>query len=160
MVHRDLKPDNLMYLSNDPLSNVVIIDFGLAACCNEQSALSTPCGSVHYAAPELLESKGYNRKADMWSLGVIAYLMLSGFPPFFYPNGNLKRLYKLIKRGKFRFTSPHWDHISYYAKDLITHLLVVDPDDRFDAKQVLTHKWICKERATKGRRALDHILSI
>merc|ERR1740123_2840072 len=86
-------------------------------------------------------------------------MLLSGYPPFFDPNRNLKRLHKLIKRGKFRFTSPHWDHISYYAKDLITHLLVVDPTERFDARQVLTHKWICKERIRKGRRAMDHIVS-
>jgi len=163
IVHRDLKPDNLMYLSSDPLSNVVIIDFGLAACCRQDAnALKTPCGSVHYAAPELLSSQGYNYKVDLWSLGVIAYMLLSGFPPFFDPNRNLKRLHKLIKRGKFRFTSPHWDHISYYAKDLITHLLVVDPAERFDAKQVLTHKWICKEKLRKGgrRAAMDHIVSI
>jgi len=141
IVHRDIKPDNLMFVSQDPLSNVMIIDFGLAAYCNN-APLWTPCGSAHYVAPEVLSSKGYGCKADMWSLGVITYMLLSGIPPFFDADGNQRRLYKMIKMGKYRFSSPYWDHISYFAKDLITNLLQIDPNKRFSAEQVLQHKWI------------------
>ena len=143
IIHRDLKPDNLMYLTKDPESNIMIIDFGLAGDCTD-GPLTTPCGTAHYVAPEVLSSKPYNSKADMWSLGVIIYMLLCGFPPFFDAQGNQKRLYKLIKLGKYRFPSPYWDYVSEQAKDLIKNLLQLDPVKRFSAKQVLKHKWIDK----------------
>eukprot|EP01083_Nonionella_stella_P318330 1162980_1 len=143
IIHRDLKPDNLMYLTKDPESNIMIIDFGLAGDATH-GPLSTPCGTAHYVAPEVLSSKPYNSKADMWSLGVIIYMLLCGFPPFFDAQGNQKRLYKLIKLGKYRFPTPYWDYVGEKAKDLIRNLLQLDPDKRYSAEQVLDHKWINK----------------
>merc|ERR1712228_747178 len=143
IIHRDLKPDNLMYLTKDPESNIMIIDFGLAGDCTD-APLTTPCGTAHYVAPEVLSSKPYNSKADIWSLGVIIYMLLCGFPPFFDAQGNQKRLYKLIKLGKYRFPTPYWDYVSEQAKDLIKNLLQLDPVKRYSAKQVLKHKWIDK----------------
>merc|ERR1711972_881632 len=95
----------------------MLIDFGLAGDL-KNGPLSTPCGTAHYVAPEVLASKPYDCKADMWSLGVIIYMLLCGFPPFFDAQGNQKRLYKLIKLGKYRFPSPYWDYVSENAKDL------------------------------------------
>jgi len=141
IVHRDLKPDNLMYLSKAESSNIMLIDFGLAGDLSNGS-LSTPCGTAHYVAPEVLMSKAYDCKADMWSLGVIIYMLLCGFPPFFDAQGNQKRLYKLIKLGKYRFPSPYWDYVSENAKDLVRRLLVLDPTKRFSAKQTLAHQWV------------------
>jgi len=148
IIHRDLKPDNLMYLTKDPESNIMIIDFGLAGDCTN-GALTTPCGTAHYVAPEVLSSKPYSSKADMWSLGVIIYMLLCGFPPFFDAQGNQKRLYKLIKLGKYRFPSPYWDYVSDQAKDLIKNLLQLDANKRFSARQVLQHKWINKSDAVE-----------
>ena len=83
----------------------------------------------------------------MWSLGVIIYMLLCGFPPFFDAQGNQKRLYKLIKLGKYRFPSPYWDYVSEQAKDLIKNLLQLDPNKRYSAQQVLKHKWVNKSEA-------------
>mmetsp|Transcript_55836 Transcript_55836/g.92971 ORF Transcript_55836/g.92971 Transcript_55836/m.92971 type:complete len:348 (-) Transcript_55836:109-1152(-) len=140
-IHRDLKPDNLMYLTKDATSNIMIIDFGLAGDASH-GPLSTPCGTAHYVAPEVLSGKAYNGKADMWSLGVIIYMLLCGFPPFFDAQGNQKRLYKLIKLGKYRFPSPYWDYVSEPAKDLIKQLLTLDVEKRLSAQQVMAHKWV------------------
>jgi len=141
IIHRDLKPDNLMYLTKDATSNIMIIDFGLAGDASH-GPLSTPCGTAHYVAPEVLSGKAYNGKADMWSLGVIIYMLLCGFPPFFDAQGNQKRLYKLIKLGKYRFPSPYWDYVSEPAKDLIKQLLTLDVEKRLSAQQVMAHKWV------------------
>lgn len=97
-VHRDLKPDNLMYLTKAVDSKIKIIDFGLAGDVNINPC-KTPCGTAHYAAPEVLSSQEYNQSADMWSLGVILYTLLCGFPPFFDASNNMKNLYHLIKKG-------------------------------------------------------------
>ncbi|ETO24613.1 calcium/calmodulin-dependent protein kinase type 1 (camki) [Reticulomyxa filosa] len=141
IVHRDLKPDNLMYLDTSPKAEIKIIDFGLAGDCSK-SSLKTPCGTAHYVAPEVLFGIPYDTQADMWSLGVIIYMLLCGFPPFFDATGNQKRLYQLIKAGKFRFPSPYWDYISDQAKDLIKGLLTKDPKERMSAAQVLAHPWV------------------
>ncbi|ETO25757.1 Protein kinase domain containing protein [Reticulomyxa filosa] len=141
IVHRDLKPDNLMYLDNSPKAEIKIIDFGLAGDASK-APLKTPCGTAHYVAPEVLSSVPYDTQADMWSLGVIIYMLLCGFPPFFDAAGNQQRLYKLIKSGKFRFPSPYWDHVSDQAKDVIKGLLTKDPKERLNATQVLAHQWL------------------
>jgi len=143
-VHRDLKPDNLMYLTKEVDSKIKIIDFGLAGDCND-GPCKTPCGTAHYAAPEVLSSLEYNQSADMWSLGVIIYTLLCGFPPFFDATNNMKNLYHLIKKGQYSFPSPFWDDISVSAKDLITKLLVKEPTERLSAKEVLEHPWIANE---------------
>jgi len=142
-VHRDLKPDNLMYLTKERDAEIKIIDFGLAGDVSRAPyTCKTPCGTAHYAAPEVLSSLEYDQSADMWSLGVIIYTLLCGFPPFFDASNNMKNLYHLIKKGQYSFPSPFWDDISEQAKDLIRRLLLKDASARLSAKQVLTHEWI------------------
>jgi len=142
-VHRDLKPDNLMYLTKERDAEIKIIDFGLAGDCSRAPfTCKTPCGTAHYAAPEVLSSLEYDQSADMWSLGVIIYTLLCGFPPFFDASNNMKNLYHLIKKGQYSFPSPFWDDISEEAKDLISKLLTKEAKLRPSAKEVLEHEWI------------------
>jgi len=140
IVHRDLKPENLLYVSKEPDAAIMLVDFGLAK--KTQNPLNTPCGSPAYVAPEVLQRKPYGREVDWWSLGVILYILLCGFPPFHDEHNNLKRLYKKIKSGNYSFPSPYWDEVSEEAKDLVSKLLTVDPSKRAGAKEVLNHPWL------------------
>jgi calcium/calmodulin-dependent protein kinase I len=139
IAHRDLKPENLLYASTDPNSIIKITDFGLAKVINNE-LMTTACGTPGYVAPEILEGKGYDVAVDYWSIGVIIYVMLCGFPPF-YEDSN-EKLFEMIKTGTFEFPSPQWDQISDYAKDLVKKLLIVDPYKRLNADQILKHPWI------------------
>jgi len=140
VVHRDLKPENLVYLDKDS-TQICVTDFGLSKCVQTESTLmKTACGTPNYVAPEVLEGLRYNSQVDMWSVGVILYILLCGFPPFV--EKNLKSLYKRIKSGKFTFPSPYWDKISSEAKDCIEKLLEVDSRKRLSAVALIEHKWI------------------
>ena len=97
IVHRDLKPENLLYQTKDDNSAIKLIDFGLAGSLNT-GLLKTPCGTPNYVAPEILRQKPYDTKVDMWSIGVILYIILCGFPPFYDEQDDLGRLYKKIKK--------------------------------------------------------------
>lgn len=140
VVHRDLKPENLLFETKSDYSTIKIIDYGLAKVNDD--AMRTPCGTPGYVAPEILSDKEYGKEVDMWSLGVILYILLCGFPPFYDNSGNLRNLYSQIKKGRFSFPSPYWDNISDGAKDLIKRLLTVNPKRRYDGDQVLKHPWI------------------
>jgi len=139
VVHRDLKPENLLFETKSDVSTIKIIDFGLAKVNDD--AMRTPCGTPGYVAPEILSDKEYGKEVDMWSIGVILYILLCGFPPFYDNTGNLRNLYSQIKKGAFQFPSPYWDNISEGAKDLIKRLLTVDPRKRYTGPQVLAHPW-------------------
>lgn len=140
IVHRDLKPENLL-LSDDSENAVVkIADFGLSKIMDAQAVLQTACGTPGYVAPEVLMGHGYHQEVDVWSIGVITYILLVGYPPFYAENN--AKLFDKIMAGQYAFTSPYWDKISAEAKDLIRHLLVVDPKKRFTSLQVLQHPWI------------------
>ena len=103
--------------------------------------MSTTCGTPGYVAPEILAQKGsYGREVDLWSLGVILYILLCGFPPFYDDNNTA--LYNQIKRGDYSFPSPYWDNVSKPAIDLIRKLLTVDPAARLTVEQALGHPWI------------------
>lgn len=141
VVHRDLKPENLLYKSSAPDAKIKIADFGLAKLLDDETIMmKTACGTPGYVAPEILENKLYDSKVDMWSLGVILYILLCGFPPF-YDDNNAK-LFAQIKSGKFSYPKEYWKNVTEEAKDLINRLLVVDPAARLDAKGVLAHKWL------------------
>jgi len=140
IVHRDLKPENLLLETNSPDSRIKIADFGLSKTMEAQSVLQTACGTPGYVAPEVLLGEGYNQEVDVWSIGVIMYILLCGFPPFYAENNS--KLFEKIMEGKFTFPSPYWDKISASAKDLIKCLLVVDPKKRYSSKQVVEHPWI------------------
>jgi calcium/calmodulin-dependent protein kinase I len=139
IVHRDLKPENLLYGSADEKAIIKITDFGLARCITDELA-TTACGTPGYVAPEILNGTGYGREVDYWSIGVILYIMLCGFPPF-YEESNQK-LFEMIKGGTYDFPSPYWDEISDMAKDLIKQILVVDPKKRMTAEEILNHPWV------------------
>jgi len=103
IAHRDLKPENLLYSSPDPSAVLKITDFGLAKVLNNE-LMTTACGTPGYVAPEIIEGKGYGPAVDYWSLGVIIYVMLCGYPPF-YEETN-EKLFDMIKTAKYEFPSP------------------------------------------------------
>jgi serine/threonine protein kinase len=104
----------------------------------------TPCGTVGYTAPEIVKDERYSKSVDMWALGCVLYTLLCGFPPFYDESINV--LTEKVARGYYTFMSPWWDDISPSAKDLITHLLCVDPAQRYTIDEFLTHPW-CKAAA-------------
>lgn len=142
IAHRDLKPENLIYQTEDEDSPVKIADFGLGkigwhACA---PALRTKCGTPGYTAPEILLGQPYDCRVDNWSLGVVLYVLLCGFPPFFHEKES--ELVRLICEGSYTFPSPFWDDVSEPARDLIQKLLVVDPHKRFTSKDIMNHSWV------------------
>eukprot|EP00298_Acanthocystis_sp_HF-20_P017716 c21812_g2_i4.p1 GENE.c21812_g2_i4~~c21812_g2_i4.p1 ORF type:complete len:200 (+),score=71.70 c21812_g2_i4:76-675(+) len=107
--------------------------------------MTTLCGTPGYVAPEVLKNrKGYTPQCDMWSVGVIMYILLCGYPPFQHEDSD--KLFKLILKGSFKFDSPWWDDVSKEAKDLIKKILVPDPVKRLTPKQALQHPWIKGEK--------------
>jgi calcium/calmodulin-dependent protein kinase I len=140
IVHRDLKPENLLYADTTDEAEIKIADFGLAKLLNADAMMHTACGTPGYVAPEILEGTAYDKAVDMWSMGVITYILLCGFPPFF--DDNNAALFAAIKKGKYDYPSPFWDGVSPEARDLIDHLLVVAPSRRLTADEVLAHPWV------------------
>jgi len=142
IVHRDLKPENLIYQNERSDSPIKITDFGLAKFRGGkgQQYMTTACGTPGYVAPEVLKNEPYGKEVDMWSLGVILYILLCGFPPFYHES--TQQLYKQIKRGEYDFPEPYWTNISDSAKDLVRGLLTVDPKKRLTGEQVLKHPWV------------------
>jgi len=110
--------------------------------------LMTKCGTPGYVAPEVLAGLGYDHSVDIWSVGVILYILLCGFPPF-YAENNIK-LYKKIMIGKFYFPSPYWDSVSAEAKDLINQMLVVEPADRIKENEILDHPFFNTSQNTNN----------
>ncbi|GMF25230.1 unnamed protein product [Phytophthora fragariaefolia] len=148
VVHRDLKPENLLLSSRDDDADIKLADFGFAkkaAIQNGDAGLSTACGTPGYVAPEILMAKPYGKEVDIWSIGVITYILLCGYPPFHHDNQGV--LFRLIKAGRYEFDSPYWDDVSAEAKDLISIMLVLKPADRWTARQLLEHPWIAGDAA-------------
>jgi len=100
----------------------------------------TPCGTVGYTAPEIVKDERYSKSVDMWALGCVLYTLLCGFPPFY--DESIQVLTEKVARGQYTFLSPWWDDISKSAQDLVSHLLTVDPEKRYDINQFLNHAWI------------------
>ena len=167
IVHRDIKPENLLFESIDiiPSQNpikrpydedkmdegefrpgvggggigrVKIADFGLSKIVWEQNT-KTPCGTVGYAAPEIVRDEHYSKSVDMWALGCVLYTLLCGFPPFY--DESIKTLTEKVSKGQYTFLSPWWDDISDSAKDLVSNLLTVDVNKRYTIDQFLAHEW-------------------
>jgi len=149
VVHRDLKPENLLYLSPKPDSLIKITDFGLAKLKGSSTvdSMTTACGTPGYVAPEVLKNEPYDKAVDLWSLGVILYILLCGFPPFYHES--TAQLYKQIKKGEYDFPDPYWTDISPEAKNLVQCLLTVNPKKRYTAEQVLQHPWIINQTSDK-----------
>lgn len=146
VVHRDLKPENLLFFSPDDDSKIMISDFGLSKMEGAKE-MATACGTPGYVAPEVLAQIKYDNKVDCWSIGVIAYILLCGYPPFYDENDS--ELFKQILKAHYEFDSPFWDEISDSAKDFIRHLMCKDPAARYSCKDAIAHPWI------SGNDALD-----
>ncbi|XP_077332152.1 calcium/calmodulin-dependent protein kinase type IV-like isoform X2 [Lithobates pipiens] len=124
VVHRDLKPENLLYADMSPNSLLKIADFGLSKIVDDHVTMKTVCGTPGYCAPEILQGSPYGPEVDMWSVGVIAYILLCGFEPFFDLRGD-QYMYSRILTCDYEFISPWWDEISLNAKDLAAMKAVV-----------------------------------
>jgi len=146
IAHRDLKPNNLL-LEAPNVDVIKIADFGLSKILSPDSMMQTACGTPIYVAPEVLKGEGYDKEVDIWSIGVVMYILLCGYPPFFDDGENMAALFEQIMAGEFEFADPYWTDISAEAKDLILHLLVVDPKERYTVDQALNHRWLKDESA-------------
>ncbi|EPQ28814.1 uncharacterized protein PFL1_03617 [Pseudozyma flocculosa PF-1] len=167
VVHRDIKPENLLFesikvipsknpvqrpydedkedegefmpgIGGGGIGRVKIADFGLSKVVWEESTM-TPCGTVGYTAPEIVKDERYSKSVDMWALGCVLYTLLCGFPPFY--DESISVLTEKVAKGYYTFLSPWWDDISEESKDLITHLLCVDPRQRYTIDEFLAHPW-------------------
>lgn len=146
IAHRDLKPENLLYTKKGPLGILKLTDFGFAKETHIKDTLQTPCYTPYYVAPEVLGTEKYDKSCDIWSLGVIMYILLCGFPPF-YSNHGLAispGMKNRIKTGQFTFPNPEWQNVSQDAKNLINWMLNIDPSKRFTISQVMGNKWIAQ----------------
>ena len=118
---------------------IKLADFGLSKVVWDRQTM-TPCGTVGYTAPEIVKDERYSKSVDMWALGCVLYTLLCGFPPFY--DESIQVLTEKVARGQYTFLSPWWDDISKSAQDLVSHLLTVDPEKRYDIRQFLAHPWI------------------
>ncbi|PBC28961.1 Calcium/calmodulin-dependent protein kinase type [Apis cerana cerana] len=168
VVHRDLKPENLLYYNPDEDSKIMISDFGLSKM-EDSGIMATACGTPGYVAPEVLAQKPYGKAVDVWSIGVISYILLCGYPPF-YDENDANLFAQILKGtilvlvccyihasvvkanqtviGEFEFDSPYWDDISDSAKDFIHKLMCVNVEERYTCKQALAHPWISGNAAS------------
>uniref|UniRef100_A0A7S2I5N9 Protein kinase domain-containing protein n=1 Tax=Haptolina brevifila TaxID=156173 RepID=A0A7S2I5N9_9EUKA len=149
IVHRDLKPENILYKDTSDDSPIKLADFGLAREIAPGGAMmKTACGTPGYVAPEILKNEGYDSPAvDMWSVGVILYILLCGFPPFY--EEELPALFDSILHARYDFPSPWWDTISPGGKTLVKELLELKIDKRLDAKTTMQHDF-CKTASDKS----------
>ena len=149
IVHRDLKPENLLYLSKDKNSPIKVIDFGMSKRFTPEKFMSEKVGTAYYISPEVLQGK-YDEKCDIWSAGVILYIIICGYPCF---NGeDDDEIFAAIQKGKIQFPSPEWDDISEDAKNLIKKMCC-PPDKRLTAEQVLQETWV-KDNAPNSNKTL------
>ncbi|OAA47939.1 Calcium/calmodulin-dependent-like protein kinase [Metarhizium rileyi] len=187
VVHRDIKPENILFnpipfipakvpkpkqpgdedkvdegeflpgIGAGGIGEIKIADFGLSKIVWETQTM-TPCGTVGYTAPEIVKDERYSKSVDMWALGCVLYTLLCGFPPFY--DESIEVLTEKVAKGHYTFLSPWWDDISTSAKDLITHLLTVDPDKRYTIREFLSHPWIQGTGPTPGeeRRKSETVL--
>ncbi|XP_028332093.1 calcium/calmodulin-dependent protein kinase type II delta 2 chain isoform X1 [Gouania willdenowi] len=143
IVHRDLKPENLLLASKLKGAAVKLADFGLAIeVQGDQQAWFGFAGTPGYLSPEVLRKDPYGKPVDMWACGVILYILLVGYPPFW--DEDQHRLYQQIKAGAYDFPSPEWDTVTPEAKDLINKMLTINPSKRITATEALKHPWICQ----------------
>ncbi|XP_073678562.1 serine/threonine-protein kinase DCLK3 [Garra rufa] len=151
IAHRDIKPENLLVQRNGNGGlNLKLADFGLAMVVTEP--VFTVCGTPTYVAPEILAETGYGVEVDVWAMGVILFVLLSGFPPFRSPDRNQEELFRLIQKGEVHFLSPYWDNVSEGAKALVRALLEVNPKRRLTASQTLQHDWLLHATAQKDHK--------
>lgn len=160
IVHRDLKPENVLLEASKEFDQIKVIDFGTAHVYKAGQNLTETIGTPYYIAPEVLAHK-YSKECDVWSTGVMAYIILSGVPPF--NGGTDAEIMAAIKKGSFNFNNSSWKAVSQNAKDFITSLLTYDVVKRPSAAQALKHKWIVEQSKTSideslANNALDNLI--
>jgi len=156
IVHRDIKPENILFESEQE-DTIKLIDFGLSRRHKKgEASMSNPVGTAYYMSPELLKGN-YDKSCDIWSIGVVAYILLCGYPPFNGDNDNV--IFESIKRGHFEFPNQAWSNKSDLAKDFIKCLLRRDPNKRLTAKEALRHPWITKTTHSESAVGKDEDLA-
>ena len=154
IVHRDLKPENFLFASRDPGAEIKIIDFGMSIK-NQASDLTTLVGTPYYLAPEVLRGK-YGKECDVWSLGVVMYLMLCGTQPF--EGNDMRTIFAKISKGEFDFESAQWAGISEAAKDLIRKMMSVNPTRRITVVDAMRHPWFAIQHEDATRVVSKEVL--
>ncbi|XP_010274773.1 PREDICTED: phosphoenolpyruvate carboxylase kinase 1-like isoform X1 [Nelumbo nucifera] len=137
VAHRDIKPDNVLF---DDRNRLKLADFGSADCLHEERSMRGVVGTPYYVAPEVLSGRDYSEKVDVWSAGVIMYIMLAGIPPFY--GDSATEIFDAVLRANLRFPTRIFHSVSPAAKDLLRKMLCKDVSRRFSAEQVLRHPWI------------------
>ena len=154
IVHRDLKPENFLFKDSSDDAEIKIIDFGLSRHDDENfGVMKTKVGTPYYVAPEVLERR-YTKACDMWSIGVITYILLCGYPPFYGDSDS--EIFRSVRNAIYDYPSPEWDTISSSARNFIDGLLCKDPGQRMSAREALQHSWISRRQDMKKNR-VSHI---
>ncbi|TPX46180.1 hypothetical protein SeLEV6574_g03357 [Synchytrium endobioticum] len=155
IVHRDLKPENLLFRDRSDNADVMITDFGLSRVVDSDMYLRTACGTPDYVAPEVLDQTGHGKPVDVWALGVITYVLLCGFTPFWcvtsppvHPGEDQRSLFAAIVSGQYDYDEEYWSAVSDSAKDFIDLCLTRDPAKRPAAGQALEHPWLSTDAST------------
>ncbi|EDO06021.1 Protein kinase domain family protein [Babesia bovis T2Bo] len=139
IVHRDIKPENILLTDKSDTATIKLTDFGLSTLCGPNQLLTQPCGTLAYVAPEVLTMEGYNQKVDVWSIGVIMYLLLSGRLPF---SVRKPITTDINEHYRLRFDGKNWDYVSTCAKDLVARMLQSDPHKRISVFEAMDHFWV------------------
>jgi len=162
IVHRDLKPENLLFYDNTADSQILLADFGLSDYEEELSKDSPVAGTPTYLAPEVIAQTESSAAQDLWSCGVILFIILCGYPPFFSDEENEQdsetAVLKAVVKGRYNFHSAFWDQVSSEAKDLVSRLLCLDPQLRLSAREALRHPWIMRHR--KRRQLTENLQQV
>ncbi len=152
-----LQPENLLCSGSGDNEIVKIADFGLSKMFNNDEELMTSCGTPGYVAPEVLMCESYDKSVDMWGIGIITYILLAGYPPFYAENDTA--LFEKIMNAEYDFDDECWDDVSDLAKDFIRHLLVKDPKERYTAEQALKHPWLNQTDASDKQLKIGRKMS-
>mmetsp|Transcript_46036 Transcript_46036/g.72761 ORF Transcript_46036/g.72761 Transcript_46036/m.72761 type:complete len:511 (-) Transcript_46036:55-1587(-) len=144
--HRDIKPENFMFLNKDSLECLKLMDFGSACSCTKDQVLTTKAGTSYYVAPQVIHGK-YDMSADVWSLGVLLYVLCAGHPPFFGETDS--EVLSQVRLGNFTFIATEWGHVSEDCKNLIRACLKMSPRDRVTPELALKHVWISQKDASE-----------
>lgn len=152
VVHRDLKPENVLLFNAKSDSDIKLCDFGFSTICEDGATLTDRLGTPNYVAPEIILKHPYGKQVDVWALGIILFILLSGAYPF--QEDDIKHMFKKIATVDYDFDPNHWEDISPEPIDLIKHILVADPRARYTTQQILQHPWMKGNKQNLSQRHL------